>query len=433
MDNITIAIIFIIIMLILMLLRMPIAFTMGLVGFVGTIYVLSFNAALQMLGTTIFRQFSSFGLAVIPLFVFMGALAFRTGISGRLYDVAYTLVGHLPGGIAGTTILASAAFSAICGSNSATTAAMGKISLPVFKKYNYQPLLYTGTVAGGGSLGIIIPPSVALIVIAVQTEQSIIRLFIASLVPGLILTGLFLLSILILCLRYPELGPRGPKTSLKAKLLSITGLTETFLLFMLVIGGMYAGWFTPNEAGAVGSFGAIVIGLVRRTLSLNALLQAAEDTIRVASMAVLLITTAVLFSRFLTASRLPFFLAEWVSQLPLSPLIVLAVILFIYLVGGCIMDGLGFLVASIPITFPVALALGYDPVWFTVILTLVTSIGAITPPVGINVYIVSSFAPDVPIQTVFKGAFIFLIAYFVIIVMVIFFPQLALFLPNMLM
>ena len=429
----TAAIVGLILLFVLMALRMPVSFAMILAGFLGNAYMISTDAAIYMLTTNVWDQLSSYGLSVIPLFVFMGQLAFHSGITERLYNAAYKWVGRLPGGLAGTTILSSASFAAICGSNSATSATMGTIALPEMKRYHYDKALSTGSVAIGGTLGVVIPPSVVLIIIAVQTEQSITQLFFASIVPGVLLTCLFIGTVLLMCLKNPSLGPPGPRTTLREKLVSLSGAVEALILFLLVIGGLYAGWFTPTEAGAAGSFGAFLIGLTRRKLSKNEFVKATAETIRISAMVVLLITGAVIFGRFLTVTRLPFDLADWVASLNIPRDVILIVVLLIYLIGGCLMDALGFLVVTIPIFYPLAKALGFDPVWYTVVITLVTTMGAVTPPVGVNVYIVSGLAPDIPIWTIFKGVSVFLIAYVICLALLMAFPEMALFLPKTLM
>jgi len=429
----TAAIVGLLFLFVLMILGMPVSFTMILTGFLGISTLISVDAAIYMLATNVWGQFSSYGLSVIPLFVLMGQFAFHSGITERLYNAAYKWVGRLPGGLASTTILASAGFAAICGSNSATSATMGTIALPEMKRYGYDQALSTGSVAIGGTLGVVIPPSVVLIIIAVQTKQSIIQLFIACIVPGLFLTVLFLATVFWICLRKPHLGPPGPRTSMSEKLISLSGAVETMILFLLVIGGLYAGWFTPTEAGAAGSFGALLIGLARGKLSSQGLVKAVTETIRISTMVVLLITGAVIFGRFLTVTRLPFELANWVVSLNVPKEAVLLVVILIYLAGGCFVDALGFLVVTIPIFFPLAQPLGFDPVWYTVVITLVTTMGAVTPPVGVNVFIVSGLAPDINIGTIFRGVSIFLIAYVICLVLLLIFPEMALFLPRLLM
>jgi tripartite ATP-independent transporter DctM subunit len=422
-----------VVMFTFMLLGMPIAFAMLMAGLLGNAYLLSVPAATHLLATNVWEQFSSYGLSVIPLFVLMGQFAYRAGVTERLYHASYTWAGRLPGGLAGTTIAASAGFSAICGSNSATTATMGTIALPEMRRYRYHPALSSGAVAVGGTLGVVIPPSVVLIVIAVQTEQSLLRLFLAGIVPGLILTVLFLLTVLGLCLHNPALGPVGPATTMRQKIASLSGVVETLLLFALVIGGLYLGWFTPTEAGAAGAFGALVIGVVRRHLSPRAIVQSIAESLRISAMVVLLITGAVLFGRFLTVSRLPFELADWAASLPVAPGLILLVVLLIYLVGGALMDALGFLVVTIPIFYPLAAALGYDPIWYTVVLTVVTTMGAVTPPVGVNVFIVNGLAPDIPLHTIFRGVAFFMSAYILCIGLMWMFPGTVLYLPRALL
>ncbi|MEO7852455.1 MAG: TRAP transporter large permease [Rubrivivax sp.] len=421
------------VMFALMLLGMPIAFAMLLTGVLGNAYLLSLPAAMHLLPSNVWEQFSSYGLSVIPLFVLMGQFAYRAGVTERLYEAAYKWVGQYPGGLAGTTIAACAGFSAICGSNSATTATMGTIALPEMRRYRYDTALSTGAIAVGGTLGVVIPPSVVMIVIAVQTEQSLLRLFLAGIVPGLILTALFMLTIVVMCVRNPALGPLGPVTTWSQKLRALSGVIEALLLFALVIGGLYLGWFTPTEAGAAGAFGALVIGLVRRRLSFNGIVQSIAESLRISAMVVLLITGAVLFGRFLTVSRLPFELADWAAALPVAPGVVLMVVLAIYLIGGALMDALGFLVVTIPIFFPLAAALGYDPVWYTIVLTVVTTMGAITPPVGVNVFIVQGLAPDIPVATIFRGVSYFLLAYVLCLSLMWLMPGTVLALPGLLL
>ena len=433
MDPITIAVIGLVVMFALMLIGTPISFAMLLAGVLGNAYLLSMPAATHLLSTNVWEQFSSYGLSVVPLFVLMGQFAYRAGITERLYDAAYKWFGRMPGGLACTTITACAGFSAICGSNSATAATMGTIALPAMRRYGYDRALATGAVAVGGTLGVVIPPSVVMIVIAVQTEQSLLRLFLAGIIPGLILTALFRATVLVMCLRRPERAPPRPATTMRDKLASLSGVIETLILFVLVIGGLYVGWFTPTEAGAAGAFGALVIGLVRRRLSLKEIVLSASETLRISAMVVLMITGAVLFGRFLTVSRLPFELADWAAALPVPPLAIMMVVVAIYLIGGCLMDALGFLVVTVPIFFPMAAALGYDPTWFTIVLTVVTTMGAVTPPVGVNVFIVNGLAPDVPIHTIFLGVAYFMLAYVACLALMWVFPETVLFLPKALL
>lgn len=430
MSTYTMALIGIGLMVLLMLLRMPVGYAMLLTGFLGLIYVVSPSAAFNILGADIWEQFSSYSLSVIPLFILMGAIVFHSGTAEGLYKAAYKWIGHMRGGLASTTVLAGMGFAAICGSNSASAATIGTLALPQMKKYGYDPALSAGSVACGGTLGVIIPPSVTLIVMAIQTQQSVGKLFVANIIPGILIGGLFLLTIYLLCLRRPDLGPAGERSSFKTKLSSLPGTIETLILFALVVGGLYAGWFTPTEAGAAGACGAIGISLVQRKLAWAAFTKAVLETVRISTMVMVLITGAVVFGHFLTASRLPFFLADLVAALPVPSFVILMVIMLIYFVGGMFMDALGFLVVTIPIFYPLAMVLGYDPLWFLVILNILTTMGAVTPPVGVCAYIVSGLSRDISLHTVFKGVFYFLPAYLISILLLILFPQIVTFLGQ---
>ncbi len=416
---------------VLFFLGMPVGFAMAIVGFAGFWCSVSFNAAINMVGADIWSTFSKYGLTVIPLFIFLGYLAFNAGIAERLYNAAYKWVGHWRGGLAIATIGADELFAAICGSNTATAATMGTVALPQMQKFKYDPRLSTGTVITGGTLGTIMPPSVVLIVIGLQTEQSIIKLFLAGILPAILLGILFVLTIFVLCRINPEFGPAGPKTSFKEKLVSLLGVTEAVTIFVLVIGGLYAGLFTPTEAGAIGVFFTLVVTLLTGRLTWKGFVSSITDSLKISSMVFFLVTGAIIFGRFLAITRLPFAIAEFASGLPVSPYVILAFILIIYLIGGCFVDSLGFLVLTIPIFFPLGMALGFDPIWYSIILTMVTTMGAITPPVGVNIYVVKALAPDIELSTMFKSVSFFLVACIVCVILLIIFPEIVLFVPRM--
>ncbi len=421
----------VILLAVLFFLGMPVGFAMGMVGFCGFWYVVSFNAAITVVGTDIWTTFSSYGLTVVPLFILLGYLAFNSGIAERLYNAAYKWFGHWRGGLAIATIGADELFAAICGSNTATAATMGTVALPQMKKYNYHTILSSGTVVTGGTLGTVMPPSVVLIIIGLQTEQSIIKLFLGGILPAILLGTLFVLTIFTLCKINPALGPAGPKTGLKEKVKSLAGIIEAIIIFLLVIGGLYMGWFTPTEAGAVGVFFTLCVTVPFGRLSWKGLLNSIMDTLKISSMVFFLVTGAIIFGRFLAVTRLPFKVAEFASGLPVSRYVILAIILVIYLIGGCFVDSLGFLVLTIPIFFPLGVALGFDPVWYAIILTMVTTMGAITPPVGVNIYVVKALAPDIELSTIFKSVSFFLLACLVCITILIIFPDIVLVIPNM--
>lgn len=422
----------IILLLVLFFLGMPVGFAMAVVGFCGFWYVVSFKAALNMISSDLWFTFSKYGLTVIPLFIFMGYLAFNAGIGERLYDAAYKWVGHWPGGLAIATIGADELFAAICGSNTATAATMGAVALPQMKKYSYDTRLSSGTVATGGTLGVVMPPSVVIIVIGLQTEQSIIKLFLGGILPAILLGILFVLTILILCRFRPKFGPAGPKTSLREKIRSLPGVIEAIAIFVLVMGGLFRGLFTPTEAGATGVFCTLLVTIVSRRLTWNGLISSITETLKISCMVFVLVTGAIIFGRFLAVTRIPFLVADLAASLPVSPFVILAFVLLIYLIGGCVMDALGFLVLTIPIFFPLGMALGFNPIWYGIILTMVTTVGAITPPVGINLYVVKALAPEIEIGTIFKSVSFFLLACILSIVIIIIFPEIVLVIPGML-
>lgn len=420
-----------ILLLVMFFLGMPVGFAMGIVGFCGFWYVVTFKAAVTMVGADIWGTFSKYGLTVVPLFIFLGYIAFNSGIAARLYKTAYKWFGHWRGGLAIATIGADELFAAICGSNTATAATMGTVALPQMKKYGYDTRLSSGTVVTGGTLGTVMPPSVVLIIIGLQAEQSIIKLFLGGILPAVLLGILFVLTIFVLCRINPKFGPAGPKTSLKEKVKSLTGVIEAIVIFVLIIGGLYAGIFTPTEAGAVGVFFALVITISTRRITWKRLMDSVMDTLKISSMVFFLVTGAIIFGRFLAVTRLPFIVADFAASLPVSRYIILAFVLVIYLIGGCFVDALGFLVLTIPIFFPLGIALGFDPIWYGIILTMVTTMGAITPPVGVNIYVVKALAPEIELGTIFKSVSFFLLACIVCIIILIIFPEIVLVIPNM--
>ncbi len=411
--------------------RMPVGFLMAIIGFLGFAAVVSWDAALRLIANDMFSTFSSYNLTVIPLFVLMGQLAFHSGISSRLFDVAYRFIGRLPGGLAIATIGACAGFSAICGSTNATAATMAAATLPEMKRYNYKPELATGVVAAGGSLGILIPPSVVFIVYGILTEQSIGKLFLAGIVPGILLTIMFMVSIVIWVSLKPELGPKGTAFSFKDKMASLVGLGEVIVLFSMVMGGLFAGIFTPTEAGAIGAFGTLVISMVRKKLSWSGFVAAVNETTRITCMIMVIVAGATIFGHFLAVTRIPFDIAQWIAGFNLPGAVIMLMMLVLYFVGGCFIDALALVMLTIPIFYPVVTHLGYDPIWFGVIIVLITQIGVITPPVGVNVYVVSGVARDVPLHVIFKGIIPMLIALIILTLLLIPFPQIALFLPSL--
>ena len=418
-------------LVILLFSRIPVAFVMALVGVAGFGYLISFGASFNMVVKDLFGVFGSYSLTVIPLFIFMGQIAFHSGISSRLFNVAYRFMGHWPGGLAIATVGACTGFAAICGSTNATAATMAAVTLPEMKRYHYKDSLATGVVAAGGSLGILIPPSVIFIIYGVMTEQSIGKLFMAGILPGLMLSLMFSIAIIIWVNLKPEIAPRGPNFSIKEKLKSLSGLIETIILFLMVMGGLFFGIFTPTEAGAIGAFGTFLIAVVRRKISFQGFVQSLVETTRISCMILMVVAGATIFGHFLAVTRIPFDVANWVSSFNLSPNAIVGIIILVYLIGGCFIDALALITLTVPIFYPVIVSLGFDPIWFGVIIVLVTQIGVVTPPVGINVYVVSGIAKDVPLHVIFQGVIPLLIALLLGTFLMIPFPQIALFLPGL--
>ena len=431
MTPLAIGLLGILVLLILFMLSVPVGFAMALVGVVGFSLIVSPEAGLSVLARDFFEKFSAYSLTVIPMFIFMGSLAFASGMSSRLYDASHRFFGHMRGGLALATIAACAGFAAICGSTAATAAAMGQVALPEMKRYNYDDSLSTGTVAAAGSLGILIPPSTIFMVYGIMTEQSIGKLFLAGIFPGILLAGFFAGVVIILAWRNPALAPAGQATTWKEKIQGLSGVTETLLLFAFVIGGMFLGWFSPMQAGAIGAAGALVVGLVRRQLTWQKFVFAVKDTLRITCEVMIIVAGATVFGHFMAVSKMPFMLTEWVAALNMPAFAVMSGLILVFVIGGTFMDSLAMVTLMVPIVYPVVLAMGFDPIWFGVIIVLVTEIGVITPPLGLNVYVVKGIAGNVSLETIFKGILPFLVALIVAVIVLLLFPQIATFLPGL--
>jgi tripartite ATP-independent transporter DctM subunit len=433
MSGPAVGIVGILILLAVMLTGMPIAFVFALLGFLGVIYMIGLEPALNMLALDTWEVFSSYTLTVIPLFLLMGMIAFHSGISQRLYRAGYILFGRVRGGLAMGTILACAAFSACCGSSPATAATMGAVSLPEMRRYKYSDALATGCVAAAGSLGILIPPSITMVIYGIMTENSIGKLFIAGIIPGIVLTALFTITVATVAVVRPEMvGPPAPSTTVREKVQAILGgVGETIAIFVLIMGGLFLGFFTPTEAGAAGAAGLLLLALARRQLRWKGFVEAVGSALSTTAMIMLIIAGATIYGHFLALTRLPVVAAEWVLGLGWHPYAVMLVIAGIYLIGGCVMDSLALLLLTLPIFYPVTQQLGFDPIWFGVMIVVFMEMALITPPVGINVYVIKGVAGDVPLGTIFKGIVPFLIAEFVMVLLLLFLPQMATFLPSL--
>lgn len=432
MDQVYIGIIGIALLLVLFSIRVPVAFAMGIVGFLGFAYIGSTSSALEMIAVEFFDIFSSYSLTVLPMFVFMGFIAFRMGMSRRIFDATYVILGNRKGGLAIASILGCAAFAAICGSTNATAAAMGSVALPHMRRYNYDLSLATGSVAAAGTLGILIPPSALLIIYGIISEQSIGKLFLAGVIPGLILAFAFVVTVFFLCMKNPDLGPPGPATTFMEKIKALPPLIEVFIVFILVLGGLLTGWFSATQAGGAGALAVTIVGILRKELKLRTLFEASKDTLLITCMVMFVLFGAILFSRFMAVTKIPFLLSAWIGSLKMPKEIIMSFVLFVHLIGGCFMDGLAMIMLTVPILLPTVVSLGYSPIWFGILITLIVEMAAITPPVGINVYVIKSIATDVPLETIFKGIFPFLWALIAVAALIVFFPKIALILPQLL-
>ncbi|MDR2849351.1 MAG: TRAP transporter large permease [Verrucomicrobiota bacterium] len=417
-------------LLVLLVCSLPVAIVMGLVGAAGYAAVVSGQASLAMLSADLYAVFSNYDLTVIPLFVFMGQVAFHSGISRRLFAAANSWLSGLRGGLAMATVGACAAFGAICGSGPATAATMAAVALPEMRRYKYDDALASGTVAAGGGLGMLIPPSVVFIVYGILTEQSIGKLFIAGVVPGIVVALLFCAVIAVQCRLNPALAPAAVRVPWGVRFRSLAGVVETLVLFVFVMGGMFAGWFTPTEGAAVGAMGSVVIAAAGGNCSVRMLWQAAQETLRTSCMVLVIVAGATVFGHFLAVTGMPMQFAGWLAALPVPPWVIVVFVMLFYLFAGCFIDSLALVLLTTPIFYPVVTGLGYDPIWFGVMIVLVTQMGVITPPVGVNVYVVSGIERSIPLQTVFRGAAPFLLALVVACGLLMACPWLATWLPQ---
>jgi len=418
------------VLFLLLLIGMPIGFALALVGIGGVSAMTDIAVALPTLGRSFYGTFTTYSFTVIPLFVLMGELASASGLSQGIYDVADKWLRRLPGGLGVATIGACSGFAAICGSSVATAATLGRVALPEMHRYGYDEKLATGSVAAGGTLGFLIPPSIGFVVYGILTEQSIGKLLISGFLPGFLLAGSYVLIIVGWALIKPDLAPAVPRrASFAEKMKALINTWELVAVFLLVMGGIYLGFFTPTEAGALGAFFLFVVTLWKRKLTWAALVEALMATTRVSVMIFVILAGAYVFTYFMALTQLPMNLASWLSGLDLSPYVILSIMLVGYLVLGCFLDATSMMVLTLPVIFPTILQMGFNPIWFGVISVLMMEAGLITPPLGLNIFVIAGVA-DVPMETVFKGALPFLLAVFLVVVLVTAFPQIALFLPG---
>ncbi len=412
-------------------LRLPLWLAMGIVGTLGFAHQVNLKAALSMVGHMTYETGISYTLSVIPLFVLMGNLVTRARLSEELYSAAYAFLGHLRGGLAMATIVACAGFSAICGSSIATAATMGKVAYPPMKRFGYKDSLAAGSIAAGGTLGIMIPPSVIMVIYGILTEQNIGQLFAAGIIPGIVATLCYLGAVIYTVKRDPDAGPPGERQGWGARLRALSHVWGVLLLFALVMGGLYGGVFTPTEGAGIGAGGAFLFALLRHGLSWRILADVLVESARTTAMMFAILIGAMIFSSFLNLTGMPNALKDWVAGSGLSPMAVIVAILCVYLVLGCVLESLSMILLTVPLFYPVVQSLGFDLIWFGILVVCVTEISLITPPIGLNVFVLRGVLPQVPTYTVFRGLLPFIAADVVRLAIIVAFPAISLYLPGL--
>jgi tripartite ATP-independent transporter DctM subunit len=415
---------------VLALLRMPLAFAMGAVGFVGLGVLRGWAPTMANASQVVFDTGFAYTLSVVPLFILMGNLVARAGLAHELFRAAYAFIGHLRGGLAHATVMACAGFGAICGSSIATAATMSKVAYPPMKKLGYADYLSTGVIAAGGTLGIMIPPSTIMVIYGIVTETNIGKLFAAGVIPGLLCAGLLMIGVTWIVLRDPQAGPAGERATAAERWAALRGIWGVVLLVIVVLGGIYGGFFTATEGAGIGAFGAFLFAWFRRTLTLVVLRDVLVESARTTAMLFTILIAAQIFSSFVNYTTMPGDLKEWILHQGFSPLMVVAAMMVIYVILGTIMEELSMVLLTIPVFFPIVTGLGFDPVWFGVLIVLVVQVGLISPPVGMNMFVMNALLKDVSLMAIFRGSALFCIPLAIGLVLVLFFPQLALWLPG---
>jgi len=418
-------------MLALAFLRVPIAVAMACVGFIGFGLLVNFKASLSMVAQVTYDSAITYELVVLPLFILMGNLVTRAGFSDGLYRAAYALIGHFRGGLAMATVIACGGFSSVSGSSLATAATMVKVAMPQMRRHGYADSLAAGSIAAGGTLGILIPPSVIMVIYGVITEINIGKLFIAGIVPGIIAVTLFLIAIGIWTAHDPAVGPAGTRSTMRERLAALRGVWGVALLFLIVMGGIYGGVFTATEAAGIGAGGALLLALVRRSIDVKGLYGVLVESLITTSMMFAVLIGALIFSNFINLAGLPGALATWVREMQLDPKLVIVALLLMYVLLGAVLDTLAMVLLTVPALFPVVTTLGFDPIWFGIFVVVVTEIGMLTPPVGMNVFVVKATMPGLRTSEIFRGVTPFCIAHMLLAMLLIFVPAVALYLPSL--
>jgi C4-dicarboxylate transporter, DctM subunit len=432
MSEITTGIVVLTVLLLFFLTGIELAFAMAVMGFVGFAYLVSFHAASNLIVKDFFDTFTSYGFTVIPIFVLMGQIASNSNIAKRLYISSHKFVGHIPGGLAMATVVGATLFKAMCGSTMATAATFAGIAIPEMDRYNYDKKLSTGVVASVGTIGVLIPPSVVLIIYGIVVEQSIGKLFLAGILPGLIIAFFFMITIYAMVKLKPAIAPMAEKSALRERLRALPEFLPVAIIFFAIISGLMFGMISPTEAGTIGTVGVLVLAGTRRELSFNRLVKSFDESLRTACMTLFLIYGSVVLGHFLAITEIPFIAADWVTGLSLPRFLIMVLIILIYLLGGSFIDDLAFMILATPIFYPAVMKLGYDPIWFGIMIGITLMIGTIIPPVALCVFVVSNIT-GVPFNTIYKGVLPFLLSLVACAILLFLFPQIALFLPNLLM
>ena len=431
MNEIIVGLINLAILLILFLTGIELAFCMAIMGFLGFAYLVSLPAAFNLMAKDYYDALSSYGFTVIPLFIFMGQIAFNAGIAKKLFEAAHRFVGHIPGGLAIATVAGATIFKAICGSSTATAATFASVAVPEMDRYGYDKRLSTGIVSTVGTLGCLIPPSVTLIVFGVITEQSIGRLFMAGLVPGLLIAFFFVLIIVGWAKMNPVIAPRSEKYSWGARVTTLPEVMWPVLIFLVVIGGLLKGFFTPSEAGSVGCSAVIVLALLKRGLGWKELFKSVDESLRTACMVLMLIAGSAVLGHFIAVTNIPMIAANWIAALPLPHWLIMVIIMLFYELGGSFIDDLAFMILATPIFYPAVLKLGYDPMWFGMMIMITVMVGVVIPPVAINVFVVKNITKT-PFSVIYAGVYPFLMSLIFMGILLFIFPQICTFLPDLL-
>jgi len=431
MNEIAAGLINLALLLVLFLTGIELGFAMAIMGFFGFVYLVNIQAAFNLLAKDFFDVFSSYGFTVIPLFVFMGQIAFNAGIARQLFAAAHRFMGHIPGGLAIATVAGATLFKAICGSSPATAATFASVAVPEMDRFGYDKRLSTGIVATVGTLGILIPPSVTLIVFGIITEQSIGKLFMAGLIPGLLIALFFVFIIVGWAKMNPAIAPRSPKFSWGERMQSLPAVFWPVLIFLVTVGGLLKGFFTPSEAGSIGTAAVLVLALIKRTLPWKMFVKSVDEALRTACMVIMLIAGSALLGHFIAITNIPTVAADWIASLPWPRTIIMIIISIFYLLGGSFIDDLAFMILATPIFYPAIQKLGYDPMWFGIMIGITVMVGVVIPPVAINVFVVKNITKT-PFSVIYAGVYPFLLALVFAGILLFIFPQIALWLPNML-